>query len=38
MPRKGFGMKEGSQRGRNQGGRGQNKTDQCRHPEIKRRR
>lgn len=34
-PRKGFGKKDGSQRGLEQGGRGRNRTDTCRHPSIK---
>lgn len=37
-PRRGFGRKEGSQKGKQQGGRRRNKTDECRHPEIKKRR
>ena len=30
MPREGYGKKDGSQKGRKQGGR--NRTDNCRHP------
>ena len=37
-PRKGFGQKNGSQIGRKSGGRGRNRTDECRHPELKKRR
>jgi len=33
-PRRGFGKKDGSQRGRKAGGRGRNKTSECRHPDI----
>lgn len=32
MVRRGFGKKDGSQQGRNAGGRGRNQTDTCRHP------
>ena len=35
MSRKGFGKKDGSQRGLKQGGRGRNRTNKCRHPSIK---
>lgn len=35
MPRRGYGRKDGSQRGLKQGGRGINRTDKCRHPERK---
>jgi len=35
MVRKGFGKKDGSQRGRADG-RGRNQTDSCRHPKKKR--
>ena len=35
MERSLYGRKDGSQRGRRQGGRGRNRTDTCRHPEIK---
>jgi len=35
-PRKGFGRKDGSQRGLKAGGRGRNRTENCRHPEKKR--
>lgn len=31
-PRRGFGLKDGSQRGRKAGGLGRNRTDNCRHP------
>ena len=37
-PRFGRGRMDGSQQGRQAGGRGQNRTDKCRHPEKKRRR
>jgi len=33
--RPGFGNKNGSQKGRQAGGRGRNQTVPCRHPEIK---
>ena len=36
--RLGFGRKDGSQRGWLSGGRGRNKIDICRHPEVKRER
>jgi len=36
--RSGFGRMDGSQRGRQSGGRGLNRTDECRHPEIRKRR
>jgi len=35
MPRRGFGKKDGSQRGFKVGGRGRNRTSKCRHPEKK---
>ena len=35
MVRNGYGKKDGSQRGRRQGGRGRNKTSNCRHPDKK---
>ena len=35
--RKGFGQKDGSQKGWNLGGRGQNRTDNCRHPSKRKR-
>ena len=35
MPRPGYGKKDGSRKGAKQGGRGQNRTSKCRHPEIK---
>ena len=38
MARKNYGQKDGSQRGRKEGGKGRNRTPNCRHPEIKRRR
>lgn len=38
MPRKGFGLRDGSQRGRKQGGGGRNRTTKCRHPSIRKRR
>ena len=38
MPRKGFGKKDGSQKGWNEGGRGRNRTANCRHKEIKKKR
>jgi hypothetical protein len=31
-----YGSKDGSQRGRKAGGRGRNRTSQCRHPNIRR--
>jgi len=37
MPRRGYGRKDGSRRGLNQGGRGRNRTSNCRHPEKRRR-
>lgn len=36
--RRPFGRKDGSQTGRNSGGRGMNQTDDCRHPEVKKKR
>ena len=33
--KKEYGKKDGSRRGRQQGGRGKNQTDECRHPKIK---
>lgn len=33
MARQGYGMKDGSERGRKEGGKGRNKTKECRHPE-----
>ena len=36
--RLGRGLKDGSQQGRKAGGRGRNRTPNCRHPEIKKRR
>ena len=38
MVRRGYGLKDGSQRGRKAGGRGRNRTSTCRHPKVKRRR
>lgn len=38
MPRPGYGKKDGSARGRKAGGRGQNRTDNCRHPNKKKKR
>jgi len=35
--RKGFGLEDGSKRGLKEGGKGRNKTFDCRHPEIKKR-
>jgi len=35
MPRRGFGKRDGSQRGQQSGGIGRNQTDNCRHPSIK---
>ena len=37
-PRRGYGRKDGSQRGRQGGGRGRNRTSNCRHPSIKKKR
>ena len=34
-PKRGFGKKDGSQQGRELGGIGRNRTDECRHPSIK---
>jgi len=34
-PRRGFGKKDGSQQGLKQGGRGRNRTTECRHPKSK---
>ena len=36
--RKGYGKKDGSQKGRKNGGQGRNQTSECRHPEIKKKR
>jgi len=33
--RRGFGTKNGRQRGYKQGGKGRNRTSNCRHPSIK---
>jgi hypothetical protein len=38
MARKGFGRKDGSQRGRKDGGQGRNQTSNCRHPSKQKRR
>jgi len=38
MVRRGFGKRDGSQRGRQDGGRGRNQTDSCRHPSRKKNR
>lgn len=38
MARKGYGQKNGGRRGMKEGGRGRNRTSNCRHPEIKKRR
>jgi len=35
MARQGYGLKDGSQRGFKAGGRGRNRTDDCRHPSKK---
>jgi len=32
MSRKGYGLKDGSKKGRKAGGRGRNRTSNCRHP------
>jgi len=37
FPRRGRGRKDGSQSGWKNGGRGRNRTDECRHPERRRR-
>ena len=34
-PRRGYGRKDGSGSGWEEGGRGRNRTDNCRHPEKK---
>jgi hypothetical protein len=36
MSREGYGRKDGSQKGRKEGGRRRNKTLKCRHPNIRR--
>lgn len=33
MPREGYGLKDGSQKGKKEGGRRRNRTSICRHPE-----
>jgi len=38
MPRDGYGKKDGSQKGRKEGGRGRNRTSDCRHPEKRKER
>jgi len=38
MVRRGNGLKDGKQRGRKVSGLGRNRTDDCRHPNIKRKR
>jgi len=38
MVTKGYGRKDGSQRGWKSGGRGRNRTTKCRNPAIKKRR
>ena len=38
MARQGYGRKDGSQKGARQGGKGRNRTDDCRHPNIKKKR
>ena len=38
MVRKVYGLKNGKQAGRKSGGRGRNRTDNCRHPDKKRKR
>ena len=38
MARRGFGRKDGSQRGMKAGGRGRNQTNKCRHPSKKKNR
>ena len=38
MKTKAYGKKDGSQRGKKKGGVGRNRTDNCRHPEIKKKR
>ena len=35
MVRQGYGTKDGSQKGRREGGRGRNRTTTCRHPKVK---
>jgi len=37
-PRRGYGRKDGSGSGWEEGGRGRNRTDNCRHPEKKKER
>jgi len=38
MPRAGYGRKDGSQKGRREGGRGRNIIEKCRHPEARKKR
>jgi len=38
MVRAGYGKKDGSARGSTSGGRGRNRTDNCRHPDKRRKR
>ena len=38
MPRDEYNKKDGSRKGRKRGGQGKNQTDECRHPEKRRRR
>ena len=38
MTRRGYGRKDGSQRGWKEGGRGRNRTTKCRHPEERKKR
>lgn len=38
MAGRGYGMMDGSQKGRQNGGRGRNRTTQCRNPLIRKRR
>lgn len=35
MPKRGFGKRDGKQRGLKQGGQGRNQTNACRHSSIK---
>ena len=38
MPRPGYGKKDGIKKGMLQNGMSRNRTDKCRHPELKKRR
>ena len=38
MPKQGYGKKDGSGKGFKEGGIGRNRTSDCRHPEIKKKR